>query len=157
MKTTKRIFNQPGKWEERISFAKVGEEKEWVGVIDARSAGDYELVVTAEHKVENTKGKITVRVVVGEGARVRVKGKIRIEKKGQATEDFLELRALTLGQTAVVTLEPELEILANNVRASHVASSGPIDPEQLAYLQSKGLTIELAREEIIAGWINASN
>lgn len=153
MKRLTKKYDRPGKWEVKIPFDREGEEMEWIGVIDARKAGDYELMVTAEHGEAKTKGKITVRVVVGVGARVRVRGRIRIEKKGRETEDFLELRALTLDQTAVVTLEPELEILANSVEASHAASTGPIDQEQLEYLQSKGLTEEQAKDEIVVGWL----
>lgn len=146
-------YNQPGKWEVIIPFTKVGEDREWVGIIDAREKGKYELTVVAQHLVPGTRGRVTVRAVVGAGAKVKIKGIIRIAKAAQETDDFLELRVLTLDKTALATADPELEIEANNVKASHAASVGPIDPEQTLYLMSRGLGRGEAEHQIVAGWL----
>lgn len=146
-------YDKPGKWEVIIPFEKVGEEMEWVGIVDARDPGEYELRVVADHRVERTKGRITVRAVAGAGAKVKIKGIIKIAKEAQETDDFLELRVLTLDKTAQAVAEPELEIEANNVKASHAASVGQVDSEQILYLMSRGLTKELAQDEIISGFL----
>lgn len=146
-------YNIPGKWEVFIPFEKEGEEIQWVGIVDAREPGEYELHVTADHKVRKTKGRITVRAVAGAGANVKVFGMIKIRKEAQETDDFLELRVLTLDKTARAVAEPELEIEANNVKASHAASVGQIDREQTLYLMSRGLSEERARDEIVVGWL----
>lgn len=146
-------YNHPGKWEVVISFDKVGDDKEWVGIVDAREPGEYELRVIADHKVQGTKGKITVRVVVGKGANVKIVGMIKIRKEAQETDNFLELRVLTIDKTARAVAEPELEIEANNVKASHAASVGHIDKDQILYLMSRGLNEVESQEEIIKGWL----
>lgn len=146
-------YNKPGKWEVVIPFEKEGEEIEWVGVIDGREPGEYELRVVAEHRARGTKGRITVRAVAGAGAKVKIKGIIRITKEAQETDDFLELRILTLDKTARAVAEPELEIEANNVKASHAASVGQVDSEQILYLMSRGLSDQRARDEIVRGWL----
>lgn len=146
-------YNKPGKWEVRIPFEKAGEECEWIGIIDARESGEYELLVVADHQALRTKGRITVRAVVGAGASVKIRGIIRIAEKAQETDTHLELRVLTLDETASAIVEPELEIEANNVKAGHGASVGPVDPEQILYLRSRRLGEELAKEEIIKGWL----
>ncbi len=146
-------YSKPGKWEITIPFEKVGESIEWLGVIDAREHGEYELRVVADHKVEGTKGRITVKAVAGKGANVKVFGMIKIRKEAQNTDDYLELRVLTLDKTSRAVAEPELEIEANNVKASHGASVGPVDKEQLLYLKSRGLSKEKAIEEIVTGYL----
>ena len=146
-------YSKPGRWEVTIPFEKVGESIEWVRVIDARESGEYELKVVADHKVEGTKGRITVRAVAGKNAHVKVFGMIKIRKEAQNTDNYLELRVLTLDKTSRAVAEPELEIEANNVKASHGASVGPVDKEQLLYLKSRGLDEEQAIEEIITGWL----
>ena len=60
---------------------------------------------------------------------------------------------MTLDKTARATAEPELEIEANNVKASHAASVGPIDGEQVLYLKSRGLNTSEAEQEIVNGWL----
>jgi Fe-S cluster assembly protein SufD len=146
-------YSEPGEWEVIIPFEKMGEEREWVGVVDARVPGEYKLYVVADHKVMRTKGRTVVRAVVGAGARVGIKGIIRIRKEAQETDDFLELRVLMLDKTARAVAEPELEIEANNVKASHAASVGQVDKEQILYLMSRGLSQESAQEEIINGFL----
>lgn len=151
-KILKRYF-KPGEWVVVIPFDKEGMEQEWVGTVDARLPGEYNLTVIAEHGVAWTRGRVTVRAVCGEESIVALKGIIRIAKDAQETDDFLELRVLTLGPKSRATVEPELEIEANNVRASHAASVGRIDPEQLLYLQSRGLSKNDAEKQIIEGYL----
>lgn len=154
MSRTIKKYNEPGKWEVVISFDKVGDEKEWVGIIDARKSGVYELRVVADHKVQGTKGKIIVRAVVGKGANVKIAGMIKIRKEAQETDNFLELRVLTIDKTARAVAEPELEIEANNVKASHAASIGQIDKDQILYLMSRGLNEREAKDELVRGFLS---
>lgn len=148
-----RKFISPGKWEVIIPFEKVGEEITWTGIIDAREPGEYELRVAADHRVAQTKGRITVRAVVGAGAHVKITGMIKIRKEAQETDDFLELRVLTLDKSARAVAEPELEIEANNVKASHAASVGQVDKEQILYLMSRGLSYDQTQVQIVEGWL----
>jgi Fe-S cluster assembly protein SufD len=153
MNTITKKYDEPGKWDVLVRFEKEGEEKEWVGVVDARKTGTYELRVTADHLVKRTKGKITVKAVVGAGVTINIYGLIKIRKEAQETDNFLELRVLTLDQTARITVEPELEIEANNVKASHAASLGKVDAAQILYLMSRGLSKDDASAEIVNGWL----
>lgn len=152
MKTIQK-YNQPGKYEITILFEREGEKKEWVGVVDARQPGEYEVRVIADHKAKETEGKITIRAVAGAGANVRLYGLIKIHKEAQHTNDFLELRVLTLDKTARGVAEPVLEIEANDVKASHAASVGSVNAEQLLYLMSRGLAKTAAEAEIVKGWL----
>jgi Fe-S cluster assembly protein SufD len=122
-------------------------------VVDAREPGEYEVRVVADHLVRETEGKITIRAVAGAGANVKLYGLIKIRKAAQQTNDFLELRVLTLDKTARGVAEPVLEIEANDVKASHAASVGPVNPEQVLYLRSRGLTKPEAETEIVKGWL----
>lgn len=146
-------IHEPGVKNFVIKFDRVGQELEWLGILDARIKGEYELTVVAQHSVPGTRGRVTVRAVVGAGAKVKIKGIIRIAKEAQETDDFLELRVLTLDKTALATADPELEIEANNVKAGHAASVGPIDHEQTLYLMSRGLDRDEAEHQIVEGWL----
>jgi Fe-S cluster assembly protein SufD len=151
----RKVLNyvKPGKWEVVIPFDKEGKELEWVGIVDGREPGEYNLTVVSEHTAPHTKCRVTIRAVCGEESVVNLKGIIRIGKEAQVTNDFLELRVLTLGPTSRATASPELEILANNVKASHAASIGRVDAEQVLYLESRGLSKEVAEEQIVLGFL----
>lgn len=145
--------NKPGVYDFVVNFDRVGQAKEWLAIVDAREPGEYELRVVADHKVAKTKGRITVRAAAGKGAVLKIRGVIRIRKEAQETDDFLELRVLTLDKSARATVEPELEIETDNVRASHAASVGQVDEEQVLYLMSRGLSKNQAINEIVGGFL----
>lgn len=154
MKVTK-VFDKPGKYEATIPFTKEGEEKTWVGIVRGMEPGEYELRVTADHQARGTSGRITVRGVAGGGAIVKVYGMIKIRKAAQQTDDFLELRVLTLDKTARAVAEPMLEIEANEVKASHAASVGQVDKEQVLYLMSRGMAKIQAEGIIVEGFLGS--
>jgi len=153
MKKIVEKYNKQGKYEVLVPFEKRGVEKEWLGVVDAREPGEYELAVIAHHKARETGGRITVRAVVGRGATLKLTGLIKIEKNAQRVDDFLELRVLLVDPTAKATAEPKLEIEADDVRASHAASVGQIDESQIMYMMSRGMVRELAEEQIVEGFL----
>jgi Fe-S cluster assembly protein SufD len=49
---------------------------------------------------------------------------------------------------------PGLEILADNVRCTHGATSGQIDEDELFYLRSRGIPPVVAKQLIVAGFLN---
>lgn len=51
-------------------------------------------------------------------------------------------RCLTIGEINQANAQPLLVIDENDVTASHATSLGTIDPEQLFYLQTRGLSFE---------------
>ncbi len=151
----RQVFDTPGKYEVLIPFNKAGERKTWVGIVRGMEPGEYELRVTADHQARGTSGRITVRGVAGAGAVVKVYGMIKIHKTAQQTDDFLELRVLTLDKTARAVAEPMLEIEANDVKASHAASVGQVDIEQVLYLMSRGMEKEQAEAIIVEGFLGS--
>lgn len=147
-------ITKPGKHEIKLSLNKEGKKLEWLGIIDARESGEYELNLIISHTVPNTFGRVVIRGVAENGARIAVKGLVKIEKRAQNTDSFLAMKILLLDKKSSATAEPELEIEANRVKASHSASVGKIDDEQLFYLKSRGIEETKAKNIIVNGFIN---
>jgi Fe-S cluster assembly protein SufD len=49
---------------------------------------------------------------------------------------------------------PGLEILADNVRCTHGATSGQINEDELFYLRARGIPTALAQRLIVSGFLN---
>ena len=49
---------------------------------------------------------------------------------------------------------PGLEILADNVRCSHGATSGQIDEDEMFYLRTRGIPVKIAQHLIVTGFLN---
>lgn len=153
MHQTVVILDKPGKKRVVVRFAKKGEEREVIGVVLGRKPGKYELEVLVDHKVGQTFGRVIIRGIAQNGAQVEVTGRIVIAKKAQGVDDFLEMKLLLLDNKSWATAEPELEIEANEVKASHAATVGQIDKEQLFYLMSRGLTKKTSETMLVDGFL----
>lgn len=102
---------------------------------------------------DHLSGETEVRAVVEDGGELKLRGKIVVEKEAVGAEAFLRFKVLLLGENARVEVDPELEILCNEVKAGHAAAVGRIDEEQLFYLTSRGLTREEAVKLIVKAFL----
>ena len=85
-------------------------------------------------------------------ARAVYRGMIRLEPEAQKTDAYQQNRTLLLSDDARIDSIPGLEILANDVRCTHGATAGQIDPTILFYLMSRGLTEFSAKKMIMDGF-----
>jgi len=85
-------------------------------------------------------------------ARAVYRGMIRLEPGAQKTDAYQQNRTLLLSKNARIDSIPGLEILANDVRCTHGATAGQIDPTILFYLMSRGLTEFQAKKMIMDGF-----
>jgi Fe-S cluster assembly protein SufD len=79
-------------------------------------------------------------------------GLIRVHKDAQQTDSYLANRNLLLSETAKADAIPRLEIEANDVRCTHGATVAPVDPEQVFYLETRGLPHDDAERMIVEGF-----
>ena len=80
------------------------------------------------------------------------KGMIRVEKDAQKTNAYQKNDSLILSDLARGDSIPGLEIEANDVRCTHGATAGPVDPEMVFYLQARGVGREEAVRLIVEGF-----
>lgn len=147
------ILDKPGKKDVVVEFKKMGEDSEFFGIVKATKPGDYILNVTADHLVGKTNGRVVIRGIAKNGARIAVTGMVKIREGANQVDDFLEMRILILDDKSQATVEPRLEIEANDVKASHAAAVGKIDEEQMFYLMSRGMEREAAEKLIVDGFL----
>ena len=79
-------------------------------------------------------------------------GLIRIEKGAARSDAYQANRNLVLSEHAKATSIPMLEIDNNDVRCTHGATVGPVDPQSLFYLQSRGIPATTAKRMIVQGF-----
>jgi Fe-S cluster assembly protein SufD len=60
---------------------------------------------------------------------------------------------LLLSDRAVADSKPELEIFADDVKCSHGATVGDIDPEEMFYLRARGIAPDDARRLLLQGYV----
>jgi len=122
-----------------------------VAVGDAKQHVDH---FTAHHHLaSDSQSNIDFKVVLKDRAASAYTGLIEIAEHASNCEAYQENRNLLLNKGTRAETIPELEILNDQVRCTHGATVGPIDPEMVFYLQSRGISKEEATRTIVAGFI----
>ena len=136
-------------------FDTQGVEAEIIGLYTLDKGEKLNLVTIANHLVPNTICDTKIKGVVGDNTHSSYIGKIIITKPAQQTSSFLEDAVLVLGENTSNRSDPILEIEADDVAASHGATTGRINEDHVYYLQSRGLSVEEARELIVSGFFES--
>ena len=106
------------------------------------------------HEAPRTYSDLLFKGAVGGSARSVYTGLIRIEKNAGKSEAFQTNRNLTLGAGAWAESVPNLEIETNDVKCSHASTVGPIDEDQLFYLESRGVNPDVAQRLVVLGFFD---
>lgn len=104
---------------------------------------DHHVVV--DHVVGKTHSRMTFRGVLDGKGQAVFDGISRVLPKAAGAEAHQENRNLLLSKTAGVHTKPHLEIEVDEVVASHGATVGALDPDQLFYLRARAIGQEQAR------------
>jgi Fe-S cluster assembly protein SufD len=79
-------------------------------------------------------------------------GKVFVREGAQKTDAMQTNKNLLLSDKARVDTKPQLEIYADDVKCAHGAAVGQIDPEELFYLETRGINPELGRNLLTYGF-----
>jgi Fe-S cluster assembly protein SufD len=106
------------------------------------------------HEAPHTRSDLLYRGAVLDSARTVWRGNIRVHPQAQKTDAYQAQHNLVLSGEARADAIPGLEIEADDVRCTHGATMGRIDPEQLFYLKCRGIAEPAARRMIIDGFFD---
>lgn len=81
-------------------------------------------------------------------------GMIYVAPGAEKTDGYQANRNLVLSRKARADSIPGLEILADDVRCTHGATVGKINPEEIFYLQTRGIPTKEAQRVIVEGFFD---
>jgi Fe-S cluster assembly protein SufD len=104
------------------------------------------------HMAPGARSNLLFKNILDDHARSIFGGMIRVEGSAQQTDAYQKNSNLILSATATAHTLPGLEIGANDVKCSHGATVGKLNPEELFYIQSRGIPEADAKRLLVAGW-----
>ncbi len=107
-----------------------------------------------DHVQPHTTSDLLYKNSLSDTAKTIFAGLIRVQPEAQHTDAYQKVRNLMLSDDAEANSMPGLEILADEVRCTHGATSGHVDDEELFYLLSRGIDRKAAQELIVHGFLN---
>lgn len=135
-----------------LDLSKQGVKAEIYGLYNLKKDQKLKFTTVVRHLATHTSCLTQIKGVLGDGCESDYVGKILINKTGQQTTSFLNHGVLVVGEDTSNKSQPILEIDADDVKASHGATTGRLDESQMYYLMSRGLTKKEATNVIVTGF-----
>jgi Fe-S cluster assembly protein SufD len=104
---------------------------------------------TIDHAQPHNGSHEVYKGLLGGRARGVFNGKIIVRPDAQKTDAKQTNKALLLSEEAQINTKPQLEIFADDVKCTHGATVGQLDPDMLFYLRARGLSLRDARALLI--------
>ena len=107
-----------------------------------RKIDSYSLV---EHTLPGCHTEELFKYVADDNSVATFSGLIKVEKGASKTEAYQSNRNIIGNEGARVYSKPTLEIYEDDVKCSHGSATGQLDPMQIFYMRTRGLSEEQAR------------
>jgi Fe-S cluster assembly protein SufD len=92
-----------------------------------------------DHAVPHCTSRQLYKTALAGESNAVFRGRILVRPDAQRSDAEQQSRTLLLSRKAGINTKPQLEIYADDVKCSHGASIGQLDPEALFYLRARGL------------------
>jgi Fe-S cluster assembly protein SufD len=104
------------------------------------------------HNAPNSRSNLLFKNALQDTSKTIFSGLIKVAEEAQLTDAYQTNRNLLLSPTAEANSLPGLEILANDVKCSHGATTGQIDDNELFYLLARGIDKPTAQKLLVFGF-----
>jgi len=130
-----------------------GAESKIYGLAFGDNKQHFDYHTLHHHRAGNSLSNIDFKIALKDSANSAYTGLIKIDESALNCQAYQENRNLLLNKGPRAESIPELEILCDQVQCTHGATVGPIDPEALFYLESRGLNRDEAVKTIVSGFV----
>jgi Fe-S cluster assembly scaffold protein SufB len=118
-----------------------------------KDTAHHDLTTCFAHIGGDSRSAQNIRNIVDGMGRGVYQGKIFVGNMATQANGQQQCRTILLSSTAEIDVKPELEIYTDDVQCAHGASSGYLNPDQLFYLQARGIDENTARMLLLRGFI----
>src|SRR6184192_1342243 len=131
-----------------------GARSDLLAVAVATNEQEFDARTLQDHISPHTASDLLYKNALDDRARTTFGGLIRVEPHAHFTDAYQKVRNLLLSDDSEANSMPGLEILADNVRCTHGATSGQINEDEMFYLRSRGIPVPVAQRLIVTGFLN---
>jgi Fe-S cluster assembly protein SufD len=150
-------LNLGGKYARTESVSRLigeGGRSDMLALSVAEGSQEFDQRTLQDHRKPATASDLLYKNSLNDQARTIFAGLIRVEPGAHRTDAYQKVRNLLLSDDAEANSMPGLEILADEVRCTHGATSGQMDEEELFYMLSRGIPLREAQQLIVFGFLN---
>jgi Fe-S cluster assembly protein SufD len=131
-----------------------GARSDMLSVSVAENSQEFDARTLQDHASPHTTSDLLYKNALTDRARNTFGGLIRVEPHAHFTDAYQTVRNLLLSDDAEANSMPGLEILADNVKCSHGATSGQLSEDEMFYLLSRGIPAPVAKQLLVSGFLH---
>lgn len=132
-----------------------GARSEMLSINPVEGTREIDQRTLQDHVAPHASSDLLYLNALDDSARTIFAGLIKVQPGAHGTDAYQKVRNLILSDDADPNSMPGLEILNDDVRCTHGATNGPVDEEELFYLQARGIPLDVARRLIVNGFFNS--
>ena len=146
------IGAEKARYENQVKINGSGAHVTMYSLSVAEGTQEFDQRTLQTHNAPNSVSDLLYKNALFDTSRTIFSGLIQVEEGAQQTDAYQTNRNLLLDQRADANALPGLEILANDVKCSHGATTGNIDSDELFYMLSRGIPHRVAMQLIVLGF-----
>jgi Fe-S cluster assembly protein SufD len=131
-----------------------GGRSDLLSVSVGSGAQEFDARTLQDHASPHTTSDLLYKNALSDRSRNTFGGLIRVEPHAHFTDAYQTVRNLLLSDDSEANSMPGLEIMADNVKCSHGATSGQLHEDELFYLLARGIPKNVAQHLLVAGFLN---
>ena len=112
------------------------------------------LLTRVYHNIGGGYSSQVLKFVLDDQAKGSFRGELKIQPDAQQTEAYQTNRNILLSRQAEMLTEPQLEIYADDVKASHGATTGQLDESALFYMQQRCIDRDTAAKLLLCAFFD---
>ncbi len=139
-----------------LAISLVGREAtaEILGLTTARNSEHIDHFTSVDHRVPQALSRQVYANVLDDKSRSVFTGRVMVQKDAQSTSAFQLNKNLLLSADAEIDTRPQLQIDADDVKCSHGATIGQLNPNEIFYLQTRGIKKSAAEAMLARAFAN---
>lgn len=136
----------------RVSLRGENGEASLNGVAMLSDSVEHHTHVFVGHFAPHCRSNQLFKAALDEKSRSSFEGKIFVAKEADKTDAFQLNNNLILSEGAEGFSKPNLEIFADDVKASHGSTVGQLDLDELFYMKARGLSEAISKNLLVQGF-----
>ncbi len=129
-----------------------GAKSMMLSIVSAHGAQEFDQRTLQDHLSPEAKSDLLYHNALSDQARTIFSGLIKVQKRAHRTDAYQKVSNLMLSDDAEANSMPGLEILADDVRCTHGATSGELNKEELFYMMARGIDESRAVKLLVRGF-----
>lgn len=146
------IGAQRARFENQVRIEGTGAHVKMYSLTVAEESQEFDQRTFQTHNAGNAVSDLLYKNALLDKSRTIFSGLIKVADGAQQTDAYQTNRNLLLDPTAEANALPGLEILANDVKCSHGATTGNVDEDELFYMMQRGIPKRDAMKLMVFGF-----